>query len=603
MEGMITNLLQYLRDLSISRKIWGAMFVINFMVVLLIISFSTSLSSKVIISQASQESHRSLSHIADKLDLTFETVGTYTKMAIANFSLKNELTHQDRSREPVIHDFDATTSIVEDLRTFVTPRTEIESMGILSFATGRVYATNEETLLKHSDEVMIAHIAESLDHTTLMGVGLPRKQMVQGVSNKEIYTLPLFMKVYDGYSGAPYGLIEADIPLSLFIESFSNSMIGKRGDVFIFDDDGYIIAHRDSERIATKLDAQELAFCLSFSGEAKVFKDALSYEVLHYPRSGWHIVNIIPYDELLAPSRKLRLELILLGLLSLIITLFASFFISRTITKPLRKMETSMSLFEDPAQKVYLEVEAKDEVGRLAKVYNQMLDRIATFVKQDLLRQKQMQQYELALLQAQMNPHFLNNILENTCGLIELDRKEDSLALIMATASFYRSVLSGGEVVSTIEQEVRTAKLYLEIQNVRYNGAIEFTVEVAPGLKHYPIVKFTLQPLLENAIYHGLKMKKGRWILSLVVHSEEDAIILTLTDNGVGMDAKTVASLMLEDPFLPKEAGASIGVCATHKRLQLFFGEQYGLEYSSSPGEGTTVQVRIPKEASYENHR
>lgn len=596
MEGMITKPLQFVRDLSISKKIWGAMFVVNLVIVLIIVFFSTTLSSNVIIRQATQESHRSLSHIADKLDLTFGTFETYTKMAIANFSQKNELNLSDRNREPVTHDFDETTTIIEDLRTFVTPRTEIESMGIMSFASGKVYATNDETLLMQGDAI-IAQIAASLDLTTLVGVGFPRQQMVQGVFNKEVYTLPLFMKVYDGYSGAAYGLIESDIPLSLFVDSFSKGIIGKRGEVFIIDDEGYVVAHQESAKITSRLGEEELAFCLGFSGEAKIFEDGLLYEVFHYPRAGWHIVNVVPYDELLAPSRKLRLELVLLGLFSMIITLFSSFFISKTITKPLRKMENSMSLFEDPAERVYLQVPGKDEVGRLAKVYNQMIDRIANFVEQDLLRQEQVQQYELSLLQAQMNPHFLNNILENTCGLIELDRKEDSIALILATASFYRSVLSGGELVSTIEQEVHIAELYLQIQNVRYNGKIQFSLEVEPGLMHYPIVKFTLQPLLENAIYHGLKKKKGVWNLSLMVESQEGDIVLTLSDNGIGMDAETLETLMLEDPFLPKSTGRSIGVCATHKRLQLFFGEQFGLEYSSQVGEGTTVFVRIPKEA------
>ena len=594
---MSTKLFQFVRDLSISKKIWGAMLFINLIIVLIIVFFSTRLSSDVIIRQASQESRRSLSHIADKLDLSFETFETYTKMAIANFSLKNDLTHSDGNKISVMHEFDETTTIVEDLRTFVTPRTEIESMGILSFSTGKIYSTNDENLLMQRNDAMISAIAESLDLTTLVAVGSPRKQMIQGISTQEMYTLPLFMKVYDGYSGAPYGLIESDIPLSLFVDSFSKSRIGKRGEVFILDDKGYIIAHHDSTKINSKLEEEELAFCLAFVGEAKIFKDALSYEVLHYPRTGWHIVNVVPYDELLAPSKKLRLELILLGLFSMIITVFASFFISQTITKPLRKMENSMSLFEDPAERVYVNVPGKDEVGRLADVYNQMIDRIANFVTQDIFRQKQMQQYELSLLQSQMNPHFLNNILENTCGLIELDRKEESISLILATASFYRSVLSGGELISTIEQELRIAELYLQIQNVRYNGKIQFSIEVAPDLMHYPIVKFTLQPLLENAIYHGLKKKKGIWILSLVVASEENDIVITLSDNGVGEELEILEKLLLEDPFLPKTARQPIGVGATHKRLQLFFGEQYGLKYSSKLGEGTTVYVRIPKES------
>ena len=594
---MITKCVQFARDLSISKKLWGAMFVVNLIIVLIIVSFSTRLSSKVIIRQASEESHRSLSQIADKLDLSFETYETYTKMAIANFSLKNDLTHSDTSRASVMYDFDETTNIVEALRTFVTPRTDIESMGILSFTTGKIYSTNDETLLINGSNAMIADITESLDLTNLVAVGSPRKQMIQGVSTQEIYTLPLFMKVYDGYSGAPYGLIESDIPLSLLVDSFSKSRIGKRGEVFVIDDEGYIVVHHDETKITSKLGEKELEFCLSFTGEAKIFKDTLSYEVLHYPRTGWHIVNIVPYDELLAPSRRLQLELVLLGLFSMIITVFASFFISQTITKPLRKMENSMSLFEDPAERVYVNVPGKDEVGRLADVYNQMIDRISNFVKQDLLRQKQMQQYELSLLQSQMNPHFLNNILENACGLIELDRKEESIALILATASFYRSVLSGGELISTIEQELRTAELYIQIQNVRYNGKIQFSIKAEPGLLHYPIVKFTLQPLLENAIYHGLKKKNGVWKLSLVVASENDDIVITLSDNGVGKESEILERLLLEDPFLPKTARQHIGVSATHKRLQLLFGEQYGLKYSSKIGKGTTVYVRIPKEA------
>ncbi|WP_320128964.1 sensor histidine kinase [uncultured Sphaerochaeta sp.] len=588
---------QTLAHTSIARKIWVIMFLISLSTLSVVIFISSRLSSRVIIDQAKKASSKNLYYISEKLDMTFQDIETFSKMAIADSSLQEELFFSDQEADEVNY-YNKNNTISGILRTFVKPRTDIESMSILDFNSGSVYSTINTSALTELPAEKIEEIKNSLNPGNLVVWGDPRTQVSPNAGTQEIYTVPIFMKIYNGYSGAPLGLLESDIPLYLFSESFTENDTSKSAELYILDKNGTILANRDPQKILGKFSKEEVAFCLASIGAPQIMHNTSLYEARTYAASKWLLVSIVSLNDLVSVSHPLIMRLLLLGVLSLFITLIVSYYLSNSITKPLRVMEQSMSGFKDPVSLQHVPVIGTDEVGRLATVYNEMIDRIAMSIEQNNAEQKQIRQYEISLLQAQINPHFLNNILENISGLVELGRQEESLSLIMDTASFYRSVLSGGEVMVTVARELEIANLYLRIQNVRYDNRIHFHIDVKDSIKDAPIVKLTIQPLLENAIAHGLKKKEGDWFIAIDGEPDGSDVVLTIKDNGVGMDDQTLWMILEKDSNSSWNTRKKVGVYATDQRLKLAFGEWYGLSYVSEQNVGTCVTIRLPGECT-----
>jgi two-component system sensor histidine kinase YesM len=213
-----------------------------------------------------------------------------------------------------------------------------------------------------------------------------------------------------------------------------------------------------------------------------------------------------------------------------------------------------------------------------------MLDKQQSMMERLVDEQKMLRKYELSLLQAQINPHFLYNALENICGLIDLDRKDDAHDLINEMSRFYRVILSEGSSIISIREELRLTELYINILNVRYNGKIDYTRDVPEDLMENPIVKMTLQPLIENAVYHGLKNIKPPWEICLRAYQAGSSVIMELKDNGVGIDSDKASN---SEYF-------GFGTKTTNERLKLYFGQSSGLSIQAGKESGTLVTIKLP---------
>lgn len=581
-----------LRDLPISRKIWATMFMVNLIALTAVVTIFSRLSSRVIIAQAQSASSQKLYGISEKLDMTLRDIVTFSKMAIADTALQEELVLLSSDGNPdgnPITYYETNMIISRILGSFIKPRTAIESMSILDSWGQDIYSTDGYSSFHSLSKDQVITISSELTPENHVVWGKPRQYPTR---ENYIWVIPLYMKIYNGYSGAPLGLLESTVPLSFFLNSILLDTDGTT-EFFILNEDGMVLAHSGYLSVPGDLDSADVAFYRDFIAAPQVYGSAL-YEARDYANSGWMLVSVVPLDDVFAASNPLMIQFLFLGLLSLCVTSFISYAISIGITKPLRILEQYMSGFNNLEYPQHVPVHGNDEVGRLATVYNDMVDRIIAAIRQNNEEQKQIRQYEMALFQAQLNPHFLNNIMENISGLIELDRKEESLTLIRDAASFYRSVLTGMDMLVPLEKELENARLYLKIQNVRYDKRIHYHIACDSSIRYVPIVKLTIQPLLENAIMHGLREKSGTWEILVEGKREGSDAVLTVTDNGVGMDRQTVWRILDGTTDAFQGGRMKIGVYATDQRLKLAFGEMYGLEYFSEKGQGTCVRIRLP---------
>jgi two-component system sensor histidine kinase YesM len=308
-------------------------------------------------------------------------------------------------------------------------------------------------------------------------------------------------------------------------------------------------------------------------------------------------------DDEVQELARLRLELnrssaVLIGIavvtmivMFLVIVMY-SIVVNRRITNPIIALTEKAKQFgkhdfsqAKPIRTNITELEILDDS------FNEMTDHISTLVDIQIENERSLHQAELGLLQAQINPHFLYNTLDSIAILAESDRKDDVIDMITSLSTFFRNSLSEGKDIHTLRAEMAQAVSYLEIQQIRYSDILSYSIDVSEDIQDRLIPKLILQPLIENALYHGIKNRRGRGLIMISGGREGENIRLHVQDNGVGMDAEQLQQLQ-NGIYTEKEG--SFGLWNVHQRIQLYCGENYGLSFKSIPGEGTTVTVTLP---------
>ena len=239
----------------------------------------------------------------------------------------------------------------------------------------------------------------------------------------------------------------------------------------------------------------------------------------------------------------------------------------------------------------------KDEIGTLGRIFNYMTQRNLELLKQVDDEAKKKREYELALIQEQVKPHFLYNTLDIIIMLIEMNRSKEAARVTQKLASFYKNSLSGSEDIVTLERELQITRDYLDLQTMRYGDKFKYKFEVPLDLYYISIPKMTLQPLVENAIYHGLKYKEDWGTITISGELLNNKAVLKVSDDGIGIDAdklKLMQGFLSSNEIPEDEDRKHFGVYSVDHRLRLYFGEEYGLNVESEFEKGTTFIICIP---------
>lgn len=277
-----------------------------------------------------------------------------------------------------------------------------------------------------------------------------------------------------------------------------------------------------------------------------------------------------------------------------------------SITKPIRMLCEKTALVAKGDFTTRTICENQDELSVLSESFNDMAGKLEQQVNSIRKEQEIHRHMESKLLQAQINPHFLYNTLDTIIWLIEGERNEEAIDIVVALSDFFRVAVSKGKDIISIYEEQIHIKSYLLIQQSRYSNILEYEIDIPSELFQYQILKLTLQPLVENALYHGIKLLRAVGKISVTGEKVGDEIIFRVLDNGIGMDEGTLISLRKSIESPGSELNTGFGLANVNKRIKLNYGNQYGLDLQSTKGEGTLITVRIPailverKEESYE---
>ncbi len=263
----------------------------------------------------------------------------------------------------------------------------------------------------------------------------------------------------------------------------------------------------------------------------------------HFAPLKWTIISMVPLDEITNEIKEINKLIIRTGFFCIIVTLGISYFLSRSITKPIFQLNKTMRQIRNGQMNVRSTYQSSDEIGNLSAGFNNLMDRIEELVAQNTEEQKTKAEIEFKLLQSQVKPHFLYNTVETIVSLIKLNMRSEAIAAAKYMADFYKISLSKGNDLISVRDEIQLTESYLEIQKLRYVEYMDYAMEIDEDIMRYTIPKLTLQPIIENAIYHGLKRKKERGILQIRGVREHDQIKIEVYDNGVGMDKQEIEKI------------------------------------------------------------
>ena len=386
--------------------------------------------------------------------------------------------------------------------------------------------------------------------------------------------------------------VSLDLKFSSISNYINNVSIGQRGYCFLMDSGGNIVYHPQQQLLHSGLKSEDSA-ALAALADGAYADDTIIYCLTSVQDSGWRVVGVSYVDELV--NRNVR-EMIWLSLwltaLVLAAALLTSWLLSRLLGRPLRGLASAMRRFEADADHfAYYPVGGAREVRELSDSFGHMVLRIQQLMSTVRQEELNLRKTELKALQAQINPHFLYNTLDSIAWMCEQGRSADAVKMIHALARLFRISISRGHELIPVAKEIEHAKSYLEIQKYRYKNQFTYTFDVDPGCLDYYCNKITLQPIIENAIMHGLDLLVDEGRIDVRVSQDESGIVFCVQDNGVGMSPEQAASILGEDA----QDRTGIGIKNVNDRLQIYFGKQYGLHISSELDVGTRVEIRMPK--------
>ncbi|MDA3731743.1 sensor histidine kinase [Niameybacter massiliensis] len=311
--------------------------------------------------------------------------------------------------------------------------------------------------------------------------------------------------------------------------------------------------------------------------------------------TGWKVIGVWDLTKLLVDYDTFQNFIIAVFVVGFILCIIGTLFISSRLSAPLYKLQKSMKLVEEGNFNIRLPEEGEYIVSELSKTFNRMVERIKGLKHEIVTEQDDKRKKEMEVLQSQINPHFLYNTLDSIIWLVEDERNEEATMMITALSRFFRIGISGGKTIITVRQELEHARNYLAIQKIRYKNKFEYFIEAEDGIMECLTLKLILQPIIENALYHGIQYIQHQGQIHINVWEEEGVLIFSVQDNGVGMEEE-VSTKLLEEGRTIQTKGSGVGVQNVHRRIQLYYGIEYGVEIQSEVDEGTTILIKIPLE-------
>lgn len=425
------------------------------------------------------------------------------------------------------------------------------------------------------------------------------------LKEKEEPVISMVRRLYSPNTLQPIGILVIDINFKRIAEISDKVSVSKNGYFFILDSNGHYVYHPDPAKLGKRVEHDQL---LAQTGEENgtVLLETEREELFTYtfsPNLGWTFFTYTPYSDITTGIVQIGKTLTWTVAISLVLAYVMGYGFATSLVRPIKRLQRFMQNVEVGNLSGRVRVETTDEIGQLTAGFNKMVEKLSQLLEEVYfarlretemsLRQKEM---ELKVLQSQINPHFLYNSLETMRGMA-LEKEMDDLATMAASlGQLLRYNLKHHAHTVPFHEELRSCEMYLQIQKFRFEDRFEYRFEIPEWALDLQVLKFSLQPFVENCLKHGVGLAAEPMNITISASRGPDcSLVILVADTGVGMSAETLQSVRLN--MQQKEVvqgGPNIGIVNVHRRIAHLFGEHFGVEIASKPGLGTEVMIRMP---------
>ncbi|MDR2021248.1 MAG: sensor histidine kinase [Treponema sp.] len=500
---------------------------------------------------------------------------------------------------------DAAGTAQSALNVMVSTRNDISLIGIFGYRGEFIISDRDRTLNSFTDPVRQSWYTAAQNGRGEPVISSSHVQHI--VKDRYPWVISLSREIVDPETRRGKGILLVDLNYRIIDRICSSVQLGRRGYIFIVDRNGDVVYHPQQQLLYGGLKTENIRRVIEeqanyFSGDDEDRDKFYSVEAMY--ATGWKVVGVNYRSEFVENRESIRRNYALWGLLFLAVSMVISILLSQRISKPIKKLRRSMRAVEQGDFDVTADIHSSNEIGELGMDFNIMVGEIKKLLRRVTLEQEQKRKSELNALQMQINPHFLYNTLDSVIWMAEGGKQEEVIAMSSALARLFRLSISKGKEIVDVASELEHVKNYLTIQKIRYKDRLDYRIEVDDAVKSCKIVKIILQPLVENAIYHGIKNSSAAGTVRISGYRTGKGMDLVVRDDGTGMDRESLERLRQklsapgpageEKPGPGSRPGSGVGVRNVDERIKLYFGPAYGLEFESREDEGTTVFIHLP---------
>ncbi len=573
---------------SIQSVIFATVAVLILSAVVIVTGVSMKFTNTSIFENSSEYTHTIIQQMNQNIDSYIDYMENIAYLISSNEDVQNYLFDEKIDNE-------GRYRILNQLQTILDSRSDIRNVGIISKNGRMLINDGSKSVNQDLDLNTQEWYATALEKPN--GPILTSSHVQHIISGERPWVITLSRGIRDrSGSGEKEGVFFIDLNYSAISGLCDQSTVGTKGYAFILDAKGNIVYHPQQQQLYNELQTENISLIMDTDEDTVLTgtgNDGKLYSISRSEKTGWTVVDCTNVKELLSKSRQAQSVYVLTAIILVIVALLFSRFMARSITLPIQKLRDSMKKVQEGDFSVSdVVVDSKNEIGSLTKSFDVMTHRIHELMEQNVHEQEEKRKSELKALQSQINPHFLYNTLDSIIWMAEGKKNEEVVLMTASLARLLRQSISNEDEVVPIANEVEYARGYLTIQKMRYKDKLEFQIEVDSSILYIPLIKLVLQPIIENAIYHGLKYKESKGLLIVKGFMKDGNAVLQVIDDGVGMDEETLAHIY--DKHKVNYHSNGVGVYNVQKRLKLYYGEDYGITYTSELGKGTTATITIP---------
>lgn len=550
---------------------------------ILVVGLSYTKSIELVTQQISQSNLQTVEQVADNISMMFQDMKNSSVYLLQNEQFMNYLR---LSEEEIKKDPGHLLAAQKFINNYLAFNTNIHSI-YLEAMNGLVFDSES------AHNTIRPEIRRQLFRLRGDGVLMPDVITNYNGSQTRVFSYIKIIKDTEDLS-SNLAVLKINLPEASIKNVFGSKLLSQNSNFFIIDDANAIVSSFDTQMTEEQLssDAINIGSRPGASGYYnRLISDkdyVVTYCSLNFP--SWTLFNLVPLDDLSKDISTIRNITLLSIICSLFICMMIVTSFSIKVFSPLKKLRKAMFQLENEDFDVNIDIKGHDEIALLADSFNKMSRKLDALVNEVLAVQIKQKEAELKALQMQINPHFLYNTLDMIYWKARMEKAADSAALVKTLSGLFRLTLSNGDEFASLEKEIEHLRLYITIQEKRFEEAVTFNLDVEEGLKNCKVVKLILQPLVENAITHGIERSGGKGTVDIRVFSEQDILIYEIKDDGAGAVESEVYA------YLNKIERNNQGFALNNVngRIQAYYGREYGLSFETAPEKGMKVRVTQP---------